>query len=127
MSSREPSVADVDRLPPMTHSVLGLLRRPASVPPRNPGEAEPLQERHLAHPRRLRERLASGPVEEKGELPGVLLFRTEDLPHTRELMRPDPLAAGGHLALDLYTWFAQVGLVHPTGEAGPAELTFETD
>lgn len=97
----------------MTHYVLGLLRRPTDAPARTPEEADALQEQHLAYLRRLRESgelITTGPVEERGELRGVLVFSTESVTTARELMESDPLVAGGYLVLDLYTWFSPAGL-----------------
>jgi len=113
MSSRGRPVPEVDRLPPMTHYVVGLLRRVASAPRPNPEEAGTLQESHLAHLRRLRESgelLTTGPMEEENELRGLIIFSTDKVSRARDLMRDDPLVAAGHLVLDLYTWFAPAGL-----------------
>jgi len=104
---------EVERLPPMTHYVLGLLRRPRSAPPRPDAEAEVLQERHLAYLRRLREKgelISTGPFEEETDLRGALIFRTDEIGRARELMKDDPLVAGGYLVLELHRWFAPAGL-----------------
>ena len=124
------SVPELERLPPMTHYILGLLRRPSPSPPRTAEEATVLQERHLAHLRRLREAgelISSGPLEEDTALRGVLLFRTGEIARARQLMRDDPLVAGGHLVLDLFTWFAPAGLSVERPQDPPTELTFQTD
>jgi uncharacterized protein YciI len=114
----------------MTHYVLGLLRRASNPPHRTEGEAEALQEAHLAYLRRLREvgeLITTGPVEEAGELRGILVFRTDSVPRAQELMKHDPLVGGGYLLLDLYTWFAPAGLGLSAGPAGTTDLSFESD
>ena len=121
---------EMDRLPPMTHYVVGVLRRPASPPSRTPQEADALQERHLAHLRSLREAgelLMTGPMEEDTDLRGLLIFSTDRTARARELMRDDPLVAGAYLQLDLYTWFAPAGLSLVGASPKPTDLTFETD
>jgi len=114
----------------MTHYVLGLVRRARNPPPRTETEAEELQERHLAHLRQLREAgelITTGPVEESGELRGLLIFRTDRVARARQLMEVDPLVAGGYLVLELYTWFAPAGLTLSGGPTAAPSLTFESD
>lgn len=123
-------MSEMDRLPPMTRYVLGLLRRGPSKPPSAAPEADALQEQHLAHLRQLRESgelITTGPLEEETPLRGLLVFRTDEIPRARELMRTDPLVAGGFLVLELYTWFAPAGLALSTRRESPTDLTFETD
>ncbi len=118
-----------DRLPPMAHYVLGLLRRPTQPPPRTEREADELQERHLSHLRGLRESgelIAVGPILDDVPLRGVLVFRTDRVDRARDLMRSDPLVAAGYLLLELYAWYAPAGLAATEG-ATPTGLTFETD
>jgi len=124
--------SEVDRLPPMTHYVLGLLHRPPGLPSLPEGEAARLQERHLAHLRHLRESgelIASGPFEEETALRGILIFRTDSVARARELMRDDPAVSSGRLRLELYTWYAPAGLGTPGTTTAPVgtELTFDTD
>jgi uncharacterized protein len=121
---------ELDLLPPMTHYVFGLLRRPPHRPELGPADAEAVQEGHLAHLRHLREAgdlITSGPFEEDTELRGILIFRTSSVAKARELMRADPGLRSGVLVLDLYTWYAPAGLqLAGTGVSGPT-LSFETD
>ena len=128
----EPSAtgSELDRLPPMTHYVVGILRRSPTAPSRTESEAAALQEAHLAHLRRLRESqelITTGPVEEDGELRGLLIFRTELVSYARDLMRTDPLVSGGFLRLELYTWFSPAGLSLAASTPAGTELTFESD
>jgi len=122
--------SELERLPPMTHYVFGMLRRPAHRPPLSPEEAEKIQEGHLAHLRELRtagDLIVSGPFEEDTDLRGVLVFRTSSVAEARELMKSDPTLQSAVLQLDLYTWYAPAGL-HLAGEtAREPVLTFETD
>lgn len=130
MAPTAPVVSEVDRLPPMTHYVLGVLRRPTSIPRPTAEDAGALQERHLAHLRRLRESgelITNGPVEETGELRGILIFRTDSIDRAREVMRTDPLLAGGYLVLDLYRWLSPAGLDVTDRSTTAPNLTFETD
>jgi hypothetical protein len=108
----------------MTHYVVGLVRRAPTPPHRTEEEAQALQEAHLAHLRRLREAgelITVGPVEEDGELRGILVFRTDQVPRARELMAIDPLVGGGYLILDLYTWLSPAGLALSHGSAGAVD------
>lgn len=130
MAPVAPPVSEMDRLPPMTHYVVGVLRRPASTPRPTAEDADALQERHLAHLRRLRELgelITTGPVEESGELRGILIFRADSIDRVRELMHTDPLVAGGYLVLDLYRWFSPAGLGISDRSTTAPNLTFETD
>ncbi|HYA10393.1 MAG TPA: YciI family protein [Thermoplasmata archaeon] len=122
--------SEVDRLPPMTHYVLGLLRRPHGLPALAEEEANRLQEAHLAHLRRLRESgetIATGPLEGDLELRGILIFRTDSVARAEELMRSDPVVRGGRLLLELHRWYAPAGLAVAEVAGSPSELTFETD
>lgn len=130
MRADDPTVPEMDRLPPMAHYAVGFLRRASGASKVPETEAEALQERHMAYLRRLREDgelVTMGPFEGEGELRGLLVFRTGDLGEARELMRNDPLIAGGHLVLDLLRWFAPAGLAASSGASGSTNLTFETD
>jgi uncharacterized protein len=125
-----PAPSEQDRLPPMARYVMGLLRRPPSPPPTGPGEAERLQEAHLAHLRRLlesHELLACGPFLEETALRGALLFRTDSIDAARRSMTTDPLVASGRLLLELYTWYAPAALGGPGPPSPSTELTFESD
>jgi uncharacterized protein len=117
-------------LPVMTHYVLGLFRRAPGRPHIPEDEAERIQESHLAHLRRLRESgdlIASGPLEEEGDLRGVLLFSTASLEQARKLTSSDPALTNGRLVLDLYTWYAPAGLRVAPAVPDPTELDFQTD
>lgn len=130
MALGDPPRSEIDRLPLMTHYTLALLRRPASAPRPPAQDADALQEQHLAHLRRLRESgelITNGPVEEEGELRGILIFRTNSVARARELMRTDPLVAGGYLVLDLFRWFSPAGLEITDRSTVTPSLTFETD
>ncbi len=130
MAGDRANPTEIERLPPMTHYVIGLLRRPPVIPPRTQEQAAELQERHLAHLRHLRETgelITTGPVEEEGALRGILVFRTDKVARARELMAEDPLVAGGYLLLDLYTWFSPAGLSLSGGLEATTDLTFEND
>ena len=123
-------VSEVHRLPPMLHFVLGVLCWPASIPRPAVEGASALEERHLADLRRLRksgELVATGPVEETGELPGILIFRIDSIDRVRELMHTDPLLAGGRLSLELRRGFSPAGLGVDDRSATTTNLTFETD
>jgi len=116
----EKGKSEVDRLPPMGRYVFGLLRRTSDVSPIGEKELERIQEGHLGHLRKLRESgelIASGPLEEAGDLRGVLIFRTESVEHARELMRGDPAIVSGRLTLDAHRWYAPAGLA--TGGVQP--------
>jgi uncharacterized protein YciI len=108
----------------MTHYVVGLLRRVPHRPAISAPEADRIQEEHLATIRRLREAgelITAGPFEEDGDLRGILIFSTASVERARELTRSDPAIAGGHLALELLTWFAPAGLGVGSGASGPAD------
>jgi uncharacterized protein len=121
---------ETERLPVMTHYVLGLFRRAPGRLPVPEDEAERIQEGHLAHLRRLRESgdlIASGPFEEDADLRGVLLFSTASVDRARKLTNSDPALTNGRLVLDLYTWYAPAGLRVAPAETNPTELDFQTD
>jgi uncharacterized protein len=125
-----PAPPETDRLPPMTHYVLGLFHRAPKAPTISDAEADRIQETHLAHLRRLMEGgdlIAAGPLEENGDLRGVLLFSTSSVDRARELMRSDPAITNGRLVLDLYTWYAPAGLRVAPPVVNPTELDFQTD
>ncbi len=131
--NRDPAASsptETERLPVMTHYVLGLLRRAPEAPAISDAEAERIQEAHLGHLRRLRETgelIASGPFEENGDLRGVLIFSTSSVERARDLSRPDPAITNGRLVLDLYTWFAPAGLRVAPAPSNPTDLDFQTD
>jgi uncharacterized protein len=103
----------MDRLPAMSHYVLGLLRRGVRPPLMSTKAENRLQEAHLAHLRRLKEQgdlIVYGPIEGNSDLRGILVFRTESLDRARDLMRNDPWVIRGALVLELFSWFAPTGL-----------------
>jgi len=105
--------SETEKLPEMTHYVVGLLRRAPERPPITEDEAERIQEGHLAHLARLKaagDLLIYGPFEEDTDLRGILIFPTASLDRARELSDTDPAVTHGRLAVSLYTWNAQAGL-----------------
>lgn len=124
------SPTEMDRLPAMTHYVLGLLRRPSNLPTISPEEVERIQEAHLAHLRHLSETgelIAVGPLEEDVDIRGILIFSTPSVDRARELSEPDPALIHGRLVLNLYTWFAPAGLRVGPAAVNPTDLDFQTD
>jgi uncharacterized protein len=122
--------SETERLPPMTHYVLGLLRRPAELPVISQEEVDRIQESHLAHLRHLSETgelIAAGPLEEDFNVRGVLVFSTSSVDRARELSATDPALTNGRLTLDLYTWLAPAGLRVGPAARNPTELDFQTD
>lgn len=112
--------SEMDRLPPMGHYVLGLLRRGSKLTSLSSKAENHLQEAHLAHLRRLREQgdlIIHGPIEGNSDLRGILIFRTESVEVARHLMQNDPWVIRGVLVLELHSWFAPSGLevAPPTG------------
>jgi uncharacterized protein YciI len=101
------------KLPPMTTYVFGLLRRAPDRPQIPEAEADAIQENHLAHLRRLRERgdlIVAGPFVDDGELRGILIFRNRSMEEVRELTRSDPALQTGRLVLELHELYAPAGL-----------------
>jgi uncharacterized protein YciI len=114
----------------MTHYVLGLYRRVPGRPTIPDEEADRIQEAHLAKLRGLKETgamIVSGPLEEDSDLRGVLIFNTGSVEEARQLIRDDPAVTGGRLTVDLYTWFAPVGLRVVPAAHDPTELDFTSD
>jgi len=121
MSTGTSHQSEFERLPPMSHYVLGLLWRVPTAPKRTSAEADALQEAHMGHLRRLREAghlLALGPLEDSPDLRGVMVFQTDSPDAARKLMETDPLVGGGFLKLDLYRWFAPATL-RTTSQSAP--------
>jgi uncharacterized protein len=122
--------SEMERLPVMTHYVLGLFRRPPDLAPISEKEVDRIQEAHLAHLRHLRETgdlIAVGPLEEDVEIRGILIFSTSSVERARELMESDPAVTNGRLILNLYTWYAPAGLRVGPAATNPTDLDFHTD
>jgi uncharacterized protein YciI len=93
---------------------LVLLRRPPDAPNLPEAELDALQEQHLAHLRKMRERgflAAAGPFTDQADesLRGLCLYCTS-LEETPALAEADPAVRAGRLAVDVLTWLV------PTGE-----------
>lgn len=104
---------EYEKLPAMTHYVLGLFRRVPNRPDLPEADANRIQEGHMANLRELTERgelIAAGPFEEDGDLRGVMIFSTGSVERARELTADDPAMLNGRLLLDLFTWFGPAGL-----------------
>jgi uncharacterized protein YciI len=122
--------SEVDKLPEMTTYVLGLFRRPTTLPVISEEETNRIQEEHLGHLRRLTEAgelIIAGPLREDGPLRGVLIFVTSSVDRARDLAANDPALVNGRLLLDLYTWYAPAGLRVGPPPRNPTELDFQTD
>jgi uncharacterized protein len=105
--------SEFDKLPEMTHYVLGLFRRVPNRPALSDEETNRIQEGHMANLRCLtedRDLIACGPFEEDGELRGMMVFSTGSIERARDLMKNDPAMVAGRLSLELFTWFGPAGL-----------------
>jgi uncharacterized protein YciI len=105
--------SEYEKLPEMTHYVVGLLRRVPDRPVISEEASSRFQEGHMASIRRLTERgelVTAGPFEEDGDLRGILIFSTASVERARELTRDDPAISNGRLVLELWTWFGPAGL-----------------
>lgn len=99
---KKPKDADLRRV---VH--LGLLRRPADAPSYSEKTLEELQAGHLAHIRHMEELgelVLVGPIENGGDLRGILVFRTKDPDLVRKLVAEDPMVKAGRLELELHRW-----------------------
>jgi uncharacterized protein YciI len=86
---------------------LGLLKRPPDAPTYSDERLEELQRGHLENIRKMAESgelVIAGPLEDGGDLRGILVFRTQDADRIRELVAPDPAVKAGRLELELYPW-----------------------
>ena len=96
---------------------LVLLRKGPTWAPGETPELEALQERHLAHIRRMAEmgKLASvGPVEahDDSDLRGIHILYYDQfasLDELRALVEQDPAVQAGRLRAEVFTWYAPQG------------------
>lgn len=78
----------------------------------SPGEADSLQELHLAHLARMyREGYAdiSGPFGDEGEIRGITIYNTTTLEMADSLANLDPMVQAGRLAIEVHPWWAAKG------------------
>jgi uncharacterized protein YciI len=93
---------------------LGLFERPSRAPHFPEEELARLQEGHLKNLERMHEQgdlVIAGPVEDGGELRGILIFRTPDRQRIERLVQEDPMVQAGRLVLELYRWQVPRGSV----------------
>ena len=111
-------------LPPMSTYVLGLLLRAPNRAEISDAEAEEIQEGHLAHINRMRERgdlIVAGPLLDDGNLRGILIFRTSSVDQVQHWTEGDPAIQQHRLVLELHQLFAPAGLqVIPPPPGSPA-------
>jgi uncharacterized protein YciI len=110
--SRERAGITANQLPPgFEQYLLGFLHRGTGEVPA--GEtAESLQKAHLANLNRMWEEgllLASGPIADKGDLRGVLIFR-HDRAAVDKRVAEDALVKSGRLRLTLKPWMGPTGV-----------------
>ena len=87
--------------------VLGLLKRPANLPELTTERLEEIQQGHLEHNEAmiaLGALVITGPVDNGGDLRGIMIFRTHNPDKTRKLVADDPAIEADRLELDLYRW-----------------------
>lgn len=123
---------DTDLPPGLRRYILGLLRRVPGRPEISEIEANRIQEAHVANLRRLTESgdiVACGPFEEESELRGVIVFSADTLDAAREVIKDDPTLVNGRLSIELFTWWAPIGLeVNPdAAEADEAVRRLASD
>ncbi len=68
---------------------------------------------HLAHVEALRKSgrlVAAGPLQDAGDLLGVLVFEETPIDEAGRLVEQDPLVAGGHARVEAYDWLVADGV-----------------
>jgi len=112
----------------MHRYVLGLLWRVPDRPVLPQEELDRIQTAHLAHWNRLMhagEVVVFGPIEEEGDLRGIILFRDGPTERVRPFADADPAVQRHRLTVDLLTWYAAEGLrlgpVEPSPPFDPPE------
>lgn len=98
--------------PGFQNYVLGFMYRAAGTTA-DAESAESLQTGHLANLRKMWEEgllLASGPIGDKGDLRGVLIFRGDDRAAVERRVAADPLTRAGRLRITLKPWMGPAGI-----------------
>jgi uncharacterized protein YciI len=99
---RKPKDPDATRI-----VLLGLFKRPADAPSFSESDLQLLQAGHLENMRRMAtsgDLVIAGPVEDGGELRGILVFRTQDVGRIETLLDRDPSVRARRLTYELYRW-----------------------
>jgi uncharacterized protein YciI len=91
------------------------LRRPADAPNLPEEELGALQEKHIAFHAKMREEghvLFNGPLSGQPDesLRGITVYRTS-VEEARRLAGQDPAVEAGRLAVDVFTWYVQPGVL----------------
>jgi uncharacterized protein YciI len=91
------------------------LRRPADAPNLPEEELGALQEKHIAFHAKMREEghvLFNGPLSGQPDesLRGITVYRTS-VEEARRLAGQDPAGEAGRLAVDVFTWYVQPGVL----------------
>lgn len=92
--------------PGFTTYLLGLMHRGGGDVPAGQ-TAESLQKAHLANLDKMWEEgllLASGPIGDKGDLRGLVIFRGDDRAEVTRRVNEDPLVTAGRLRITLRPW-----------------------
>ena len=91
------------------------LRRPPDAPNLPPDELNEIQQQHLAFHAKMREvgkvvfnGPVSGPPDES--LRGITIYRTS-IEEAGRLANQDPAVQAGRLAVDVFTWYVQPGVL----------------
>ena len=93
---------------------LGLLKRPDRPKYYDKEKMEEIQRGHLENIQKMADSgdlVIAGPIEEDGELRGILVFRTRDLKRIEGLVAEDPAIQYGRLRLELYRWQVPRGIL----------------
>jgi len=103
---------------------LGLLKRPDRAPSFSPDELKRIQAGHLANMDKMaasEDLVIAGPVENGGDLRGILIFRTRDPKRIRALVAEDPAVKAGRLEMELLEWDIPAGsLPEPSATPDPS-------
>ena len=91
------------------------LRRPPDAPTLPENELEALQQDHLAFNAKMRAEgnvVFNGPVSDPPDqsLRGITIYRTS-VEEARQLASQDPAVQAGRLAIDVFTWYVQPGVL----------------
>ena len=105
-------VAAIQVPPGFTIYLVGFLSRASGQLPDGRSMQE-LQKAHLANLNAMWEEgllLASGPITDKGDLRGVVIFRGDQRDRVDARVADDPLIKAGFLKLELGPWVAPIGI-----------------
>ena len=103
-----------DAPPDMVTYYIGFLKRNPNAPTLGNEESKKVMDGHMAHMRKSHAAgalIVAGPIADKGDLRGILVYKTATLEEAERWANQDPAVIAGRFVLEIHPWLVQKGVL----------------